>query len=173
MRGDKSEAHYVDLLLQTLTYDSVQGKQALQRRNQCMKERELYREQADRYSVYIGEKYYFVDRMWMCSWFLHLCDGKLGEGPVTNDGLEDPDVPGRLNPASRPRGSFKGGFSIVTPTLWEYLVNTYGLIGGIYTSGIIEYLSHFLRHANKLLQDDTTGPDYEPLNNSIVEWRLN
>ncbi|KAG1419222.1 hypothetical protein G6F58_004716 [Rhizopus delemar] len=154
-RGDKSEAHYVDLLLQTLTYDSVQGKQALQRRNQCMKERELYREQADRYSVYIGEKYYFVDRMWMCSWFLHLCDGKLGEGPVTNDGLEDPDVPGRLNPASRPRGSFRGGFSIVTPTLWEYLVNTYGLIGGTYTS------------------DDTTGPDYEPLNNSIVEWRLN
>ncbi|CAO3668596.1 unnamed protein product [Rhizopus stolonifer] len=154
-RGDASEAHYVDLLLETLTWDSDQGKEALRKRNQCMSERELYRKQADRYSVYMGEKYYFVDRMWLCSWFLRLCDGKIGEGPVDNEMLEDTEVPGRLNPNSRPRGSFKGGFSIVTPFLWEYLVTTYGLSGGIYTS------------------DDTTGTDYEPLNNSIVEWRLN
>ncbi|CEG66091.1 hypothetical protein RMATCC62417_02735 [Rhizopus microsporus] len=155
MRGDASEAYYVNLLLEALTHDSEKGREAMRNRNRCMQERVLYTEQADRYAVLTKERYYFVDRLWMCSWFLRLCDGKLGEGPVANDSLEDPENPGKLNPHSRPRGSFKGGFSIVTPELWDYLIKTYGLKGGTYTS------------------DDINGPEYKELRDAIVEWRLN
>ncbi|KAG2195395.1 hypothetical protein INT46_005553 [Mucor plumbeus] len=155
-RGDSSEAHYVDLLLKTLTHDSDKGKEAMARRSQCMEERQLYSEHADRASVVSdGKRYYFIERIWLISWFLRLCDGKIGTGPIANHELEDPEREGRLNPNSRPRGNFKGGFSVVTPFLWNYLVETYGLSGLSYTS------------------DDTTGPEYCGLNESIVNWRLN
>ncbi|KAL9546776.1 hypothetical protein PS6_007489 [Mucor atramentarius] len=155
-RGDSSEAHYVNLLLKTLTHDSKKGQEAMARRSQCMEERQLYAEHADRASVVSdGKKYYFIERIWLISWFLRLCDGKIGTGPIANHELEDPEHEGKLNPASRPRGNFKGGFSIVTPFLWNYLVETYGLSGQAYTS------------------DDTTGPEYCGLNEAIVNWRLN
>ncbi|KAI9357744.1 hypothetical protein BD770DRAFT_427506 [Pilaira anomala] len=153
-RGDSSESYHVDTLLKTLTHDSVKGREAMERRQQCIRERSLYAEQADRKSVSQG-KYYFVERLWLLTWFLRLCDGKIGEGPIANDALEDPERPGKLNHRARPRGNFKGGFSIVTPFLWDYLVNTYGLAGKIYTS------------------DDIVGPEYCELNESIVKWRLN
>ncbi|KAI8967117.1 hypothetical protein BDF20DRAFT_902664 [Mycotypha africana] len=137
-RGDSSEAHYVDMLLETLTHDSEKGKESMRKREQCMKERLLYAEHADRASVVANGKYYFVERVWLISWFLRLCDGKIGVGPVANDELEDPNREGKLNPNSRPRGNFKGGFSIVSPLLWNYLVETYGLSGGTYTSGILQ-----------------------------------
>lgn len=111
----------------------------MERRQQCIRERSLYAEQADRKSV-SKEKYYFVERLWLLTWFLRLCDGKIGEGPIANDALEDPERPGKLNHHARPRGNFKGGFSIVTPFLWDYLVNTYGLAGKTYTSGKFFYL---------------------------------
>lgn len=121
--------------METLTHDSVKGREALERRHQCIHERGLYSEHADRKSVLDGGKYYFVERVWLLTWFLRLCDGKLGEGPIQNEPLEDLDIPGKLNHRARPRGNFKGGFSIVTPFLWDYLVKTYGLAGNVYTSG--------------------------------------
>ncbi|CAO3645983.1 unnamed protein product [Mucor hiemalis] len=154
-RGDSSESYHVDTLLNTLTYDSVKGREALQRRNQCISERQLYANHADRKSVYDGGLFYFVERLWLLTWFLRLCDGKIGVGPIANDALEDPENEGKLNHVSRPRGNFKGGFSIVDPFLWDYLVKTYGLAGRAYTS------------------DDVVGPEYCELNASIENWRLN
>ncbi|KAI9486966.1 MAG: hypothetical protein EXX96DRAFT_61126 [Benjaminiella poitrasii] len=154
-RGDLSEAHYVNILLEAITHDSEKGKEAMRQRQQCMDERLLYSEHADRISVINNGKYYFIERLWLISWFLRLCDGKIGIGPIANHELEDPEREGKMNPASRPRGNFKGGFSIVTPFLWDYLVQTYGLSGNIYTS------------------DDVTGPEYCGLRDSIDNWRLN
>ncbi|KAI8073421.1 uncharacterized protein B0P05DRAFT_160248 [Gilbertella persicaria] len=154
-RGDPSEAHYVDLLLKLLTHDSEKGREAMRKRYQCMQERILYAEHADRASVFNSEKFYFVERLWLISWFLRLCDGKTGTGPISNHELDDPEREGKLNPHSRPRGNFKGGFSIVSPFLWDYLVKTYGLSGKPYTS------------------DDVTGPEYCDLMESIRNWRLN
>lgn len=132
-RGDPSEAHYVDLLLEVLTRRSEVGRQALLRKRQCMIERQMYVEEADRLSVLQSGRYYLVDRSWICSWFLRLCDGKIADSPIANDQLSAGD--GRLNPEARPRGAFSGGFSIVTPNLWKYLVETYGLVGKEYSSG--------------------------------------
>lgn len=152
-RGDPSEAHYVDLLLNALTHDSDVGREALERKRQCMIERQLYQEEADRASVLLSKPcYYLIDRTWLCSWFLRLCDGKIGSGPVTNKGLEDEQ--GRLNPDARPRGAFSGGFSIVTPHLWEYLVKTYGLSGKAHCS------------------TDIQGPEYVGLRQAIENWKL-
>lgn len=134
-RGDPSESHYVDKLLEHLTHDSDKGREAMARRQQCMEERLLYAEHADRASVVNNGTYHFIERIWLISWFLRLCDGKIGSGPIANHELEDPERLGKLNPTSRPRGNFKGGFSIVTPFLWDYLVKTYGLQGNVYTSG--------------------------------------
>lgn len=108
------------------------------RREQCMEERQLYNECADRATVVAdGKRFYFVERLWLISWFLRLCDGKIGVGPIANHELEDPDREGKMNPSSRPRGNFTGGFSVVTPSLWEYLVKTYSLSGNEYSSGKI------------------------------------
>lgn len=111
----------------------------MKRRQQCMEERLLYNEHADRASVVEnGKKFYFVERLWLISWFLRLCDGKIGVGPIANHELEDPNREGKMNPASRPRGNFTGGFSVVSPFLWEYLVKTYGLSGKEFSSGKFE-----------------------------------
>lgn len=106
----------------------------MERRQQCIRERVLYHNQADRKMV-VRDKYYFVERLWLLTWFLRLCDGKLGVGPIANNDLEDPEHPDKMNHRARPRGNFTGGISIVTPFLWEYLVKTYGLAGRAYTSG--------------------------------------
>lgn len=107
----------------------------MERRNQCISERQLYANHADRKSVRDNGFYHFVERLWLLTWFLRLCDGKIGQGPIANNALEDPEREGKMNHRSRPRGNFKGGFSIVDPFLWEYLVKTYGLAGRAYTSG--------------------------------------
>ncbi|KAG0177139.1 hypothetical protein DFQ28_000820 [Apophysomyces sp. BC1034] len=132
LRGDPSEAYHVNQLLEILTQGSELGRQAMRRKNQCMRERLLYAEEADTAAV-LKTRYYLVDRMWICSWFLRLCDGKIGVGPIMNEPLEAED--GKINPNARPRGTFCGGFSIVTPHLWHYLVETYGLAGKEFTSG--------------------------------------
>jgi hypothetical protein len=141
-RGDPSEAYHVNRLLEYLTQGSELGREAMGRKHQCIKERLLYLQYADRACV-LDDFYYIVDRLWTTSWFLRLCDGKIGQGAITNDQLKDPET-GRLNPLARPRGSFKGGFSIVTPALWDYLVETYGLIGEVYTSGNVERYHGFI-----------------------------
>ncbi|KAF7728901.1 hypothetical protein EC973_005296 [Apophysomyces ossiformis] len=132
-RGDPSEAYYVNMLLEMLTQNTERGRQAMREKNQCMHERLLYADETDR-AVVLKSRYYLVDRVWICSWFLRLCDGKIGVGPVTNMPLEAED--GKVNPSARPRGAFSGGFSIVTPHLWHYLVETYGLAGKEFTSGV-------------------------------------
>ncbi|KAI7866580.1 hypothetical protein BDF14DRAFT_812742 [Spinellus fusiger] len=153
-RGDPSEAHFVHQWLQYMTRDSDLGCQSLRQKEQCLRERKLYTEEADRACVLESKPfYYFVDRIWLTTWFLRICDGDIGKGPIPNGTLAGPE--GRLNPEARPRGNFTGGFSIVTPSLWEYLVATYGLTGDVYTS------------------DDITGPEYYDLRQSIEDWRLN
>ncbi|KAL0096490.1 hypothetical protein J3Q64DRAFT_1816955 [Phycomyces blakesleeanus] len=153
-RGDSSEAHFVHGILKTLTHDSEIGQESLRQKEQCLRERELYATDADRASVLESDPhYYFVDRMWLTTWFLRTCDGDIGKGPIPNHTLAGPDD--KLNPDARPRGNFAGGISIVTPYLWKYLVDTYGLSGNVYTS------------------DDIKGPEYCELRQSIADWRLN
>ncbi|KAI8377708.1 uncharacterized protein BYT42DRAFT_533320 [Radiomyces spectabilis] len=151
-RGDQSEAEYVDHLLEIITRDSELGRGAMERRKQCMDERQLYAHDCDRLSVLTSGQYFFVDRMWICSWFLRLCDGKVGVGPIDNTALADEN--GRLNPSARPRGAFSGGFSIVTPELWNYLVETYGLLGPAFGA------------------EDAQGPAYDELHKAIDNWGL-
>ncbi|CAO3620529.1 unnamed protein product [Cunninghamella echinulata] len=154
-RGDPSEAHYVNLLLEALTRDSELGQEAMRQKQQCMYERKLHKEQTDQAYILDSKPHYFlIERVWLCSWFLRLCDGKIGVGPINNRPLATSPTDDTLNPKARPRGNFSGGFGIVTPTLWEYLVKTYGLEGRAYTS------------------DDIKGPAYYELRESIVKWRL-
>ncbi|KAI8067608.1 hypothetical protein BC940DRAFT_301143 [Gongronella butleri] len=152
-RGDVTEAHYVNHLLEILTQDSELGREALRQKQQCMNERLMQRQDVDRLCI-LDNKYYLVERVWLCTWFLRLCDGKIGEGPVNNKPLAISDDDSTLNPNARPKGNFVGGFGVVTPELWDYLVDTYGLEGEIYTS------------------DDIQGPEYAELRQSIIDWRL-
>ncbi|KAI9319689.1 hypothetical protein BX666DRAFT_2131660 [Dichotomocladium elegans] len=152
-RGDASEEHYVDQLLQSLTYDSDIGRQQLLRRRQCMYERHLYDLHADRgYLLRAIPYFYFVNRNWFRPWFLSLCDGRLAKTPIMNEDLEDED--GQLNPLARPREGHPAMFNIVTPALWRYLVDTYGLVGKEFRS------------------DLHMGTEYADLWKSIEDWRL-
>ncbi|KAI9276767.1 hypothetical protein BDA99DRAFT_494084 [Phascolomyces articulosus] len=153
-RGDESEEYYVDHLLENLTHDSELGRQQLVKRRQCMFERGLYLTEADRKSVLSATPcFYFVDRMWLWAWFLRLCDGKLAVEPITNKALEDED--GLLNRDARPKGGSTTAFSIVTPKLWNYLVQTYGLSGKAFQSNEIQ-----------------GRPEYTKLWQSIDDWKL-
>ncbi|KAI8149666.1 hypothetical protein BJV82DRAFT_662952 [Fennellomyces sp. T-0311] len=153
LRGDETEEHYVDYLLEALTQDSDIGRNQLAKRRQCMFERELHVNEADRKSVLESTPcFYFIDRMWLWAWFLRLCDGKLATSEITNTLLEDES--GKLNADARPRGGFTVAFSIVTPRLWNYLVDTYGLSGKAFQSNEIQ------------------GPEYAALWKSIDDWKL-
>ena len=129
-----SEEHYVDLLLETLTHDIEIGRQQLRKRRQCLYERHLYNEHSDRaYLTNAIPYFYFINRNWFRPWFLALCDGKLASGPVDNTDLED--AKGEMNPDARPREGCMATFNIVTPALWQYLTDTYGLVGKPFRSG--------------------------------------
>ncbi|CAO3627472.1 unnamed protein product [Cunninghamella blakesleeana] len=153
-RGDPSEAYYVNSLLEQLTRDSDLGQQAMEQKKQCMRERILHREETDRAYILESEPYYLIERVWLCSWFLRLCDGRIGVGPINNRPLATSDKDDTLNPKAKPKGNFSGGFGVCSPKLWHYLVETYGLEGKAYTS------------------DDIKGPEYDELRQAIVDWRL-
>lgn len=123
----------MDNLLVTLTEGCEKGREQMKKRRRCLAERDMYYNEVDKRSVLRGEKYYFIDRLWMTKWFLSLCDGRIAEEKVTNQHLTDEH--GHFSHDARPNGSFTGGFSIVSPTLWEYLHNEYGVEGGTFTSG--------------------------------------
>lgn len=148
----------------------------MKKRRRCLAEREMYYTEADKRSVLRGEKYYFIDRLWMTKWFLSLCDGRIAEEKVTNQHLTDER--GHFCHGARPNGSFTGGFSIVSPTLWEYLCDEYGVEGGTFTSGM-----HFYDFINKcILQysksnaiiyaDDIQDPVYDELRNALERWGI-
>jgi hypothetical protein len=175
-RGDPSESQYVDNLLVTLTEGCEKGRAEMKKRRRCLAEREMYYTEADKRSVLRGEKYYFIDRLWMTKWFLSLCDGRIAEEKVTNQHLTDER--GHFCHGARPNGSFTGGFSIVSPTLWEYLCDEYGVEGGTFTSGM-----HFYDFINKcILQysksnaiiyaDDIQDPVYDELRNALERWGI-
>ncbi|CAO3660369.1 unnamed protein product [Umbelopsis ramanniana] len=151
-RGDPSESQYVDNLLETLTEGCEKGKQEMKKRRRCLAEREMYYNEVDKLTVLRAEKYYFIDRLWMTKWFLSLCDGRIAEEKVTNQHLTDED--GRFSHIARPNGSFTGGFSIVSPSLWEYLSTAYGVIGGTFTS------------------DDIQDPVYNELRTALQRWGI-
>lgn len=135
-RGDPSEAYYVNSLLEQITRDSELGQQAMEQKKQCIYERKLHREETDRACILKCEPhYYLIERVWLCSWFLRLCDGKIGVGPINNRPLAISPTDDTLNPKAKPKGNFSGGFGICSYKLWHYLVDTYGLEGRAYTSG--------------------------------------
>ncbi|ORX50881.1 hypothetical protein DM01DRAFT_1408875 [Hesseltinella vesiculosa] len=152
-RGDESEAYYVNHLLEILTNGSELGREALRQKQQCMDERIMQRELVDRLYI-LNQPYFLVERVWLCSWFLRLCDGKIGQGPVNNLPLAISEEDDTLDPSARPKGNFVGGFGIITPELWYYLTDTYGLVGSTYTS------------------DDIQGAEYDDLRQAIIDWRL-
>ncbi|CAM0138212.1 hypothetical protein VKS41_001453 [Umbelopsis sp. WA50703] len=151
-RGDPSEAQYIDNLLETLTEGSEKGKLEMKKRRRCLAEREMYYNEVDKLCVLRADQYYFIDRLWMTKWFLSLCDGRIAEEKVTNQHLTSDG--GRFSHEARPNGSFSGGFSIVSPTLWHYLAEEYGIEGGTFTS------------------DDIMDAEYDELRHALEHWGI-
>jgi hypothetical protein len=166
----------VDTLLETMTEGCEKGRQEMKKRRRCLAERELYYNEVDKLDVLRGEKYYFIDRLWMTKWFLSLCDGRIAEEKVTNKHLTDED--GRISRDARPNGSFNGGFSIVSPSLWDYLSEEYGIDGGTFTSGKIlgsfYYCMTFyvLSPHIQFYSDDIQDPVYDELRTALERWGI-